>query len=980
MLQEQRRRQLAGVVAAVAGPALVTGIGLLAPLQGRPGVSALYLLAIAGTTAVGGLGAGLLAAALSYLCVSYYFLGPVGSFRVDSDNLAAAVIFPVAAVFVVLLLTREIRVSRIARQALADHQQLITVLEESEERARSVLESTVDGIVVIDEAGLVQVFNPASERLFGYRADDVIGRNVAMLMPEPDRSQHDSYLDQYLRTGQAKVIGIGREVLGLRSDGTTFPFDLSISEVRLGGRRLFTGVVHDLTDRKRIEAVREEALERERFLAEATQLLGSSLDCEKTLSELARLAVSRLADWCTVEIYDDRGTIESVAIAHVDPAKVELAAELRRRYPLDQGSSFGLPHVIRTGRPELYPYIPDELLVENAVSEEQLEVARSLGVRSAMIVPLPARGRVLGAITFVAAESGRLYKENDLRFAEELARRAALAIDHARLHDLERSLRQRAERASERTERLQKVSAALSQALTPAEVAEVLIDQGGAALGAAAVWASVLTEGGEEVELLGQTGYSPSFVDAHRRIPITAPLAVVQTVKDGQARWYGTAEELPSMYPELAESQAATGSQGLAVLPLARRSRPFGFVAFRFREPREFSAEDRALLTAVVGQCSEALERARLYEQEHRIAETLQRSILPERLPELERAALAGRYIPGSPGLEVGGDWYDALIVTDGWLAISIGDVVGRGVQAASVMGQLRNALRAYVQEGYGPAEALARLNRLVENGDEWFSTLVLVLFDPRTGFVRFANAGHPPPLLLSPQGRARLLEGGRSVPLGALPDARYEEETFILESGSTLVLYTDGLVESPDIPLDEGLSRLVHAATEAPDGLDHLLEHLLESLVSHRRRADDVALLALRAMPEEVSPPLCIRVPAEPTALASIRGELQQWLAQLELGAGETNHILVACGEACTNAIEHSTSGHVEVEARADGRAILIVVRDGGHWKEPRPRRDRGLGLNLMEAFMDEVDVRTGPEGTEVRMVRRLPQEALTR
>jgi PAS domain S-box-containing protein len=201
------------------------------------------------------------------------------------------------------------------------------------------------------------------------------------------------------------------------------------------------GVTMDISERKRTEDAQE-------FLAEASSVLASSLDYETTLASLAQLTVSRLADWCAVEIVEEGGRTRQIAVAHTDPAKIEFARELSRRYPPDRDATTGVPNVLRTGKSEFYPEIPDEMLTAAARDEEHLKLIRDLGMRSAMIVPLIARGRTHGAIIMVAAESERRYDKADLALAEDLARRAAFAADNARLYSEAQRARAEAEEAN----------------------------------------------------------------------------------------------------------------------------------------------------------------------------------------------------------------------------------------------------------------------------------------------------------------------------------------------------------------------------------------------------------------------------------------------------------------------------------------------------------------------------------------------------
>lgn len=540
-------------------------------------------------------------------------------------------------------------------------------------------------------------------------------------------------------------------------------------------------------------AQREDAL---RFLAEASKELSRSLDYEITLSNVARLAVPRIADWCVVDIAADQGELHRLAVEHVDPAKVELAREVQRRYPTDPNAPRGVPNVLRTGRSELYAEIPDTMLVQAAQDEEHLKILRTLGLSSVMIVPLLGRERTLGAITFVTAESGRRFGPGDLDMAEDLARRAALAI-----------------------------------------------------------------------------------------------------------------------------------------------------------------------------------ENARLYTRQRGIAETLQRSLLRKDLPEMAGVTVAARYIPARTETEVGGDWYDVFALSDGRIGMVMGDVAGRGVEAASVMGQLQHALRAYALEGHAPAVVLERLNNLLAMRE--MATLLYLVVDPASWTVRVANAGHLPPLVISPDGQASLLEGG-SPPLGSSLLTVYREEGTAIRPGSKIILYTDGLVEVRGESLDKGLARLVEVASAfRSDNLEGLLDRILNRLLGTEGSTDDVALLALTAAALDPAH-LFLRLPAAPDSLPLLRHTLRRWLMPSGATDQDIYEISVAVAEACANSIEHAyqaADAHLEIDARVHDGEVSITVRDWGQWRPPRGKH-RGRGLILMRGLMDDVQVRSTDEGTTVQMRRRLKRE----
>jgi anti-sigma regulatory factor (Ser/Thr protein kinase) len=364
-----------------------------------------------------------------------------------------------------------------------------------------------------------------------------------------------------------------------------------------------------------------------------------------------------------------------------------------------------------------------------------------------------------------------------------------------------------------------------------------------------------------------------------------------------------------------------------------------------------------------------------IYEREHEIAVTLQQSVLPGQLPEIERLDVAVRYLPGRNELEVGGDWYDVIDLGSNRVGVVVGDVVGKGVIAASAMAQLRNALRVYALDGLKPSSVLSRLAELARTVGTPFATVAYLVIDHERGVCRYASAGHPPPLHLRRGWPPVFLEGGRSTPIGIGLDTRARQASIDLEPGDLLLLYTDGLVESRTLTLNEGMDRLCEAVESAPESLDELLDHVGEQL-SVDTRQDDVALVAIRWLP---APSLELRLHSDPSSLAAVRRELRTWLNRGGIGDEEANDILVACSEACANAIVHATEPSepdFEVKGTRTNGEISLVVRDFGRWRDPDPTRDSGgYGLKLMEALMDDVQVTTESSGTEVRLRRRLSE-----
>jgi PAS domain S-box-containing protein len=341
------------------------------------------------------------------------------------------------------LVPRVLALVRAARRA--DEQ--ASVVSASEARFRGLLESAPDGIVIADDQGVIKLVNKQTELLFGYTRDDLIGRRVEMLLPERLHQQHRQHRGMYHADPRTRPMGVGLDLAGRRRDGTEFPAEISLSPLTTDEGILVTAVIRDVSERKRAEAERlqlareqtarleaERTADRASFLAEAGGLLASALDYEKTLTHLTRLVVPRLADICAVDITD--GTVtRRLAVSHVDPTKESIVRELRTRYGFNPDAPSGVPSVLRTGRSAFVRQVRDADLVTAAQSPEQLAMLRDLGMKSWIIVPLAARGRVLGAITLVMADSGRSYDNADLALAEDLARRAAVAIDNAQLYE-----------------------------------------------------------------------------------------------------------------------------------------------------------------------------------------------------------------------------------------------------------------------------------------------------------------------------------------------------------------------------------------------------------------------------------------------------------------------------------------------------------------------------------------------------------------
>jgi PAS domain S-box-containing protein len=569
--------------------------------------------------------------------------------------------------------------STIARN-ITERKRAEKALKESEWLYRTVIEQATENIFLVDaETRRIMESNPAFQEMLGYTEEELRSMTLYDVV-SADRKSIDSNIRRILEQ-KHRFVG---ERKFRRKDGSLVDVEVSVSTILRNGRETLCDVAHDITERKR----REEA---QRFLAQVGATLSSSLDYRATLTSVARLAVPHLADWCAIDIVEEDGSLERLAVEHEDPQKVQLAHELQEHYPPDPEAPQGVLRVVRSGQSEFYPTITDEMIVAAARDAEHLRLMRELGFVSLIFVPLVARGRTLGVITLVSAESGRRYGEADLELAKELAHRAALAVDNARLY------------------------------------------------------------------------------------------------------------------------------------------------------------------------------RGRV-----QVARTLQEGLLPSRLPEVPGVEVGLRYVSAGE-VDVGGDFYDLFDTrradqngssepSSSW-GVVIGDVVGKGAEAATVLAFARYTIRALATRESCPSTVLSGLNEAMlaqrhERGDHKFCTVTYVKLETDEGNtergarITVSRGGHAPPFLLRTDGSIyRVGEPGRAI--GVFDDANLTEQEVSLGPGDALILYTDGVVEarSPD-GLFFGEERLM-ALLRSSVALDAstIASRIEGAALNFQEQAprDDIAVLVLR-------------------------------------------------------------------------------------------------------------------------------------
>ncbi|HEY6886851.1 MAG TPA: SpoIIE family protein phosphatase [Solirubrobacter sp.] len=543
---------------------------------------------------------------------------------------------------------------------------LVSDLRSTRARLDGILNGLGEAVTVNDDQGRTIYANQAATRLLGRSTPEEVTRarpgELAARFVITDEHGEPVNIDDF--PGRRLVRNEpAPEMLTRTVDKTTgraFWLLTKASPLVDQGRNFAINIIEDVTHAKAAE-------QRQRFLARAGQVLASSLDYEETLRHVAALAVPWLADWCAVDLPGRDGDIEQVALAHSDPEKVAMALELRRRYPPDPAAANGVPAVLAGAPAELFKEIPDELLDQAIEDPDQLRAIRDIGMRSVMIVPMRSGEDTLGAITFVTADSGRRFDEDDFAFAQDLALRAATAI-----------------------------------------------------------------------------------------------------------------------------------------------------------------------------------QNARLYAAQERVAHTLQASLLPEELPHIPGFSMAASYQAGELGAEVGGDFYD-IVATGGGHLVFLGDVTGKGIEAAALTSLVRHSVRTAARFDPRPGAILALVNEiLVEQAH--LSPVTLVTLHLRANELTIAAAGHPPPLLRRRATGAVTPIGPTGILLGVAPSQAFQEETTTLEPGDTVLIYTDGVTDTPGTRERFGTDRLAQTLERAPAEPQEILETIDGALRAFQAGTaiDDRALLIL--------------------------------------------------------------------------------------------------------------------------------------
>ena len=694
-----------------------------------------------------------------------------------------------------------------------------TAVRESEARKTAVFASSLDAIITIDHEGKVVEFNRAAEQMFGRTAEEAVGGELAELVIPPSlREHHRAALRRVVETGTGTLLGRRVELTGMRADGSEFPVELAINLVASPGTPLFTGTVRDITDRRRAEQEREEWLRLEQV---------ARLDATQARDQLQAI-LSGVADAVTAQAPDGRLLFANDAA--LDLLGFDSFEELQEA-PGD--------------------WIRDRFEILDEAGEpmptEDLPGRRALAGESAAEAVVRFRLRATGEERWSAVKATPILDEDGF---------VTMAINV--IEDI--TTHKRAERAQRF---LADSSALLGASLEPTDV---LGQVATLAVPEVADWVAVHMPNESGIELVALAHRDPELVkqaeQLDRQMPTRAdaPRGVASVLRTGKSELY---PDIPRLVPKTDDERArvehvrAFAMRSALVVPMVARGKTLGAMTLATdRSGRRFDESDVELAEELARRCGTAVDNARLFAERAYIARTLQQSLLPAELPDIPGIEAAARFRPTGQGNEVGGDFYDLFESGGrGWTVV-MGDVCGKGPDAAAVTALARYTLRAAAMRERLPSRSLALLNEamLRQRDDRRFCTVAYAYLEPMSEGARigFASGGHPLPLLLRADGSVQAVGEPGSL-LGVLPDPSFEDRSLSLAPGDALVFYTDGVIEGrgSNGALDEvGLAAVV--ASCAGDGADAIAARVEDAAVAGQDGSprDDIAVLVLRVAP----------------------------------------------------------------------------------------------------------------------------------
>lgn len=644
--------------------------------------------------------------------------------------------------------------------------------------------------------------------------------------------------------------------------------------------------------RAEIYQARSSALRRSGVLVALGEALDGPFELTPILERVAGIVPHWLGDWCCIHLLRSAAhpgssprtdSLELAALAHRDPTRTTILRRLAHQLPSTLVDSQGAGAVVRENRADIFGELSEEVLIGAAGTPEQIQDLRSLDLTTCAGVSVPLRrGEMpVGALTVVWDRPGALGSASggvgseEVDLVCEVGRRVAMALNAVREVAERRAAEEAQAEMVARSARLQRVTSALAGLMAVEEVGRTVLNHAMVAMGAIGGALSLYNEGtgtfrNVRIEGLGlASGVSWPATEVKGRVLRRLVL------RGGRPIFVSSSVELHQIVPhrEAEALRESIGDLAMATLPLMSGGSPLGTLLLTFPTGHAFTEPEREYLSELAIQTTQALERSLRYQLEHQVAQSLQRALLPERIPKVSGLAIAVRYLPASDTISVGGDFYDVLELPGDRIALVVGDVVGHDLQAAGLMGRIRAQLMACVYQQPSPGEALYALNRLIVSHDEdAMATIALVLWDRAAGSISLSLAGHPPPLLIDPTpgvdalSRCRFVQVETGPPIGAAnPAQRFAEATYPVAAGNSLVMFTDGLVERRDVALERRLEELrvvvanCDGAALAPELapqpddvwgpssrlVEDLVGEVTRQMMGEGHRNDDVAVLA---------------------------------------------------------------------------------------------------------------------------------------
>ncbi|HEU4910485.1 MAG TPA: SpoIIE family protein phosphatase [Actinomycetes bacterium] len=839
----------------------------------------------------------------------------------------------------------------------------------SEALKSAMLASALDAVVSIDAEGLVIEWNPAAEQIFGISRDDALGAlMVDLIVPPRHRAAHRAGFARYLETGEPVILGHRIEIEAVRADGEELPIELTVSRAPTTGPPVFTAFLRDITEQRRATEHRQQLLVSERRAREAA---------ERSARQVRRLYEVGAALSESVSSEDVGRTTLSVALREVGGSTGAVwrfdgkSDALRPTYSV--GRSIGLLDLdsvpLTSDLPVAVACRDDSPVWVSSRAEGEARfpawrAARS-EARSFAVLPLRSEQKTFGSLVVGFAEERELSDE-ERTFLLSVAGQCAQALDRAQSRDREAA-------ATARLAFLAEAGRTLGTSLDHSTTLQQITELSLTVLGD---WCVVhlldpVTRRFAQVAYTHKDPQRARLLDQLRDYqpppgsPLDRAVSSLSTVNlpglpDDVIR-AGTNS------PQEYELVKALSLGPTLTVPLLAHGSPIGGLTVgREAGDGPYDPETVALAEALAERAAAAIDNSRAHAARTEVAVTLQRSLMPLDLPTLPGLSLGFRYLPGTRDTEVGGDWFDVIPLSIGRSAVVIGDVMGRGVRAAAVMGQLRAAVRAYASLDLAPDALITELDRLVQGlGDGALVTCVYGVLDTLTGELTLCNAGHLPPLVTW-EGGTYALELPSGAPLG-VGGVDFETVDVSLPPDAALVLYTDGLVESRDRDVHAGIAELTGLLGPPHEDLDTLCDAVLRTMVGDAGHDDDAAILAVRrttgrdgltALRLLISDDLAAIGRARPV----VEGALVRWGVP---GAAETCVLLAT--ELITNAVRHSGTT-VELRVGLSGGLVAMEVHDDGpgtpQLRQPGRDDESGRGLVLLDRLSDRWGVRRSPRG----------------